>query len=124
MVRNVYKLWIYAKYFLPLKRFLLTIHTLTQTQLDTLDTLTDKAIKQWAGVPRSATNVMIHSKEGLNFKSISQLYMEAHTVSHVRTRTQGDSSVNNAVNSSLERESCWTTKKGTIVECEARYLDA
>ena len=65
-----------------------------------------------------------HAKEGLDIKSISQLYMEAHTVSHVRTRIQGNSSVNNAVNSSLEQESCWTTKKSTIVECEASYLDA
>ena len=30
---------------------LLTVHTLTQTQLKLLDTLTDKAIKRWAGVP-------------------------------------------------------------------------
>ena len=75
-------------------------------------------------MPRSATNVMIHSKEGLDIKSISQLYMETHTVSHVRTRTQGDSSVNNAINSSLERESCCTINKSTIVECEASYLDA
>ena len=73
MVRNEYKLWMYDNYFLPSKRFLLTIHNLTQTQLKSLDTLTDKAIKRWAGVPRSATNVMIHMKEGLNIKSISQL---------------------------------------------------
>ena len=74
MVRKEYKLWIYANYFLPSKRFLLTVHTLTQTQLKTLDTLTDKAIKIWAGVPRSATNAVIHMKEALDIKSISQLY--------------------------------------------------
>ena len=32
--------------------------------------------------------------------------------------------MNNAINSALERESCWTIKKSTIVECEASYLDA
>ena len=58
MVRNEFKLWIYANYFLPSKRFLLTVHTLTQTQLKTLDTLTDKAIKTWVGVPKSATNAL------------------------------------------------------------------
>ena len=124
MVINEYKLWMYDNYFLPSKRFLLTIHNLTQTQLKSLDTLTDKAIKRWAGVPRSATNVMLHMKEGLNIKSISQLYTETHTVSHVRTRTKGDVGVNNAINCTLEREGEWTTKKSTTVECEASYKDA
>ena len=32
LVRNEVRLWIYANYFLPSKRFLLTVHTLTQTQ--------------------------------------------------------------------------------------------
>ena len=50
MVRNEFKLWIYTNYFLPSKRFLLTVHTLTKTQLKTLDTLTDQAIKTWVGV--------------------------------------------------------------------------
>ena len=124
MVRNEYKLWIYSNYFLPSKRFLLTVHTLTNTQLKKLDTITDKAIKKWMGTPNSATNVVIHSKEGLNIKSISQTYMEVHTQSHVRTRLQGDSSVNNAVNCTLERESSWSTKKSTTVECETTLLNA
>ena len=51
MVRNEFKLWMYSNYLLPSKRFLLTIHTLTDTQLKSLDTLTDKAIKSWAGLP-------------------------------------------------------------------------
>ena len=45
MVRDEFKLWMYTNYLLPSKRFLLTIHTLTDTQLKSLDTLTDKAIK-------------------------------------------------------------------------------
>ena len=65
MVRNKFKLWMYTKYLLPSKRFLLTIHTLTDTQLKSLDTLTDKAIKSWAGLPPSATNALIHMPEGL-----------------------------------------------------------
>ena len=104
------------------KRFLLTVHTLTQTKLKFLDTLTDKAIQWWSGIPRSATNVLIHSKEGMNIKSISQLYTECHTVSHVRTRLQGDATVNNAVNCTLNREGSCTSKKSTTVECEATFL--
>ena len=45
LIRPEYKLWILKNYLIPSKRFLLTVHTLTQTQLKTLDTLTDKAIK-------------------------------------------------------------------------------
>ena len=44
-VRNEYKLWIYKEYLLPSKRFLMTVHTLTSTQLSKLNTLTDKYIK-------------------------------------------------------------------------------
>ena len=118
MVREEYKLWIYAKYFLPSKRFLLTVHTLTKTQLQALDTLTDKAIKRWVGLPRSATNAVIHMPQALDIKSISQLYTEMHTVSHVRTRLQGDATVNAAIDCTLEREGSWTTKQSTTVQCE------
>ena len=44
-VRNEYQLWIYSNYLLPSKRFLLTIHSLTDTLLKKLDTFTDKYIK-------------------------------------------------------------------------------
>ena len=103
---------------------MLTVHTLTQTQLKLLDTLTDKAIKRWAGIPRSATNVLIHLKEGMDVKSISQLYTETHTVSHVSTRLVGDSTVNNAINCTLNREGSWSTKRSTTVECEATFVHA
>ena len=94
MVRNEFKLWMYTNYLLPSKRFLLTIHTLTDTQLKYLDTLTDKAIKSWAGLPPSATNALIHMPEGLDVKSISEMYKEVHTVSHTRTRLKGNHIVN------------------------------
>ena len=108
-VRNEYKLWIYTNYILPFKLFLLTVHTLTQTQLKLLDTLTDKAIKRWAWVQRSATNALIDLKEGMDVKSISQLYIETQTVSHVRTKLIGDETVNNAINCTLRREGSWST---------------
>ena len=101
-----YTTTIYSKYFLPSKRFLLTVHTLTKTQLQTLDTLTDKAIKRWVGLPRSATNAFIHIPQALDIKSIS--YTEMHTVSHVRIRLQGDPIVNAAIDCTLDREGSWT----------------
>ena len=63
-----------------------------------------------------------HSNERMNIKSISQLYTECHTVSHVRPRLQGNVTVNNAVNCKLNRECSWTSKKSTTVECEATFL--
>ena len=89
-VRNEIKLWIYKLYFLPSKRFLLTVHTLTATHLKLLDTFADKYVKKWAGLPRCATNAVIHLNEGMDVRSISELYMEVHTVSHTRTRLKGD----------------------------------
>ena len=86
--------------------------------------MTDKALKKWIGVPRSATNVVIHMKQTLGIKSISQTYTEMHTVSHTRTRLKGDTTVNNATDCTLEREGGWTTKKSTAVECEALYMNA
>ena len=73
---------------------------------------------------RSATNVFIHMTQALDIKSISQLYTEMHTVSHVRTRLQGDSIVNAAIDCTLEREGLWTTKQSTIVHCEATFATA
>ena len=83
-------------------------------------TLTDKAIKRWAVIPRSATNVLIHLEEGMNIKSISQLYTECHTVSLVKTRLQGDATVNIAINCTLNREGSGTPKK--TMDCEATFL--
>ena len=124
MVRNEFKLWIYKNYLLPSKRFMLTIHVLTDTHLKLLDTLTDKAIKKWSGLPPSATNALIHMQEGLHVKSISEFYAEAHTVSHTRTRLKGDKIVNSVVDATIARESQYTRKGSTCIESEARYQAA
>ena len=39
-------------------------------------------------------------------------------MSHVRTRLQGDATVNAAINCTLDREGSWTTKQSTTVQCE------
>ena len=63
-------------------------------------------------------------KEALDIKSISQLYTETHTVSHVRTRLQADSTVNSVIDCTLEREGEWTTKKSITVACEEIFVDS
>ena len=124
MVRNEFKLWIYSNYLLPSNRFLLTVQTLTETHLKALDTITDKATKKWSGLPPSATNELIHMQEGLGIKSISDLYMGIHTVSHSGTRLQGDQIVNSVIDASIQRESEYTRKKSTCVEAEATFRTA
>ena len=113
-----YKLWIYSHYFLPSKRFLLTVHTLTATQLKLLDTFTDQFIKKWSGLPKCATNALIHLSEGMGITTISNLYMETHSVSHSRTRLQGDTQINHVLDTTLQREqslsSCQNKLRTTI----------
>ena len=41
-IRDEYKVWIYKHYFIPSIRFLLTVHTISQSQQKELDTFTDK----------------------------------------------------------------------------------
>ena len=104
LVGSEYKLWILKNYLLPSKRFLLTVHTLPPSQLSRLDTFVDKCIKKWAGLPRSATNVVIHLEEALDIPSITSIYTEAHNTSHARTRLQGDPIINEVLDHTLNRE--------------------
>ena len=123
LVRSEYKLWILKNYLIPSKRFLLTVHTLPMTHLKTLDTFMDQWIKKWAGIPKSATNVIIHLKEGLDIPSISSTYTEAHNTSHTRTRLQGDMVVNHVLDHTLQRESSYSHTYCTTTEAEKVFLD-
>ena len=85
---------------------------------------TDRYVKKWAGLPSSATNEIIHSRSGMHIKSISELYMEVHCVSHARTRLEGDANVNRVIDCSVSREENFTRKKCTTTEAEAEFLRA
>ena len=63
-------------------------------------------------------------REGLNIKSISELYMEAHSISHARTRLEGDSTVNYVLDCTVARESNYTRKKCTSTQAESEYRRA
>ena len=118
LVRVEYKLWILKNYLLPSKRFLLTVHTLPVSHLKKLDKQVDKYTKKWAGVPRNATNAVIHSKEGLDIPTISAIYTEAHNSSHTRTRLQGDMVCNLVLNHTLVREAEYSLMHCTTTEAE------
>ena len=123
LIRTEYKLWILKNYLILSKRFLLTVHTLPQTHLGKLDTFVDKFTKKWAGLPQSATNAVIHLKEALDIPAISSVYKEAHNMSHVRTRLQGDIVINNILDHTLEREATYTNSKQTTTEAEKLFLE-
>ena len=69
-----------------------------------MDTFSDQYIKKWCGLPRCATTALIHLSEGMNVQSISSLYIESHSVSHSRTRLQGDAQINHVLDTTLQRE--------------------
>jgi hypothetical protein len=86
-----------------------------------LDTFVDQFIKKWSGIPKSATNVVIHSEQGLDIPTITAVYTEAHNVSHARTRLQGDMNINHVLDHAVERESTYTCNKGTNMQAEEVY---
>ena len=83
-----------------------------------------KYLKKWCGLPPSATNAMLHMKAGMDIKTISQLFMEAHSISHTRTRLLGDPAVNFALDCGVARESELTGKRSTIVTAENNFQKA
>ena len=123
LVRTEYKLWILKNYLIPSKRFLLTVHTLPTTHLKKLDTLVDKWTKHWAGLPRSATNAIIHMKEGLDIPNVSEVYIEAHNTSLARTRPQGDMIINHVIDHTLHREERYSHRKCNTTEAEKVYRE-
>ena len=124
LIRDEYKLEIYQMYILPFIRFLLTVHDLPQTYLAKLDIKADQYLKKWAGLPKCATNAILHLNTALNIKKISTLYTETHCVTHCSTRLKGDRSVNLLLDNRLQRESKLSRKKSITVQAERVYQSA
>ena len=81
LVRNEYKVKIYAQYLLNSNRFLFSIHDLTSSQIDSLESLTHRYLKRWLGIPKGATWALVHDSHGLDIKSIRHLYLESCSLS-------------------------------------------
>ena len=112
MVRDEFKLRVYTQYATPSIRYMLTVHELTDTQLDKLDHMHTNTIKAFLGLPpRGPTPAIIHSPDGLGFPRISDLYLESHTLAYARCEVKADDRVVHALKSKLNRESQWTRKK-------------
>ena len=115
-IRNEYKLKIYKDYLLPASHFILTVHELTQTNLTCLDTHLNQYLKKWAGLPRLATPSVLHIDQFYAIKTVKELYEESHAVAYTSTRLKGDSLVNHAMDTKLDRESTWSSKASTMVQ--------
>ena len=94
----------------------LTVHNLTTTHLKTLDKFVDQYTKKWSGVPKSATNKLIHLSEGLDIPSISKLYTEAHNTAHYMI-------VNNLIGHTLLCEATFTRRQDTTTQAEKVYRE-
>ena len=111
-VREEFKLRVYTQYATPSIRYMLTVHELTDTQLDKLDHMHTNTIKSFLGLPsRGPTPAIIHSPDGLGFPKISDLYLESHTLAYARCKVKADDRVVHALKSKLNRESKWKRKK-------------
>ena len=123
-IRPEFKLEIYQIYILPSIRFLLTVHDLPLSHLTKLDTMVDQFLKKWAGLPRCATNAILHIDTALHIKKISTLYKETHATTHCSTRLKGDTIVNLTLDNRLVRESQYTRKQSITVQSEHIYQRA
>jgi hypothetical protein len=123
-IRDEFKVKIYTQYLLPAIRFKLTVHEITTTNLAKLDALGDRYLKKWLAMPQSGTMAIAHSKHGLGIKSFTQIYKEAHAISHTTSRLKADKTVNDALDSKITREQNWTRKESIAVYSENHYANA
>ena len=89
-----------------------------KTQLDALDTMTDGYLKKWLGIPSRGANIApVHLPQGMAIPRFSDVYWKANCSAYSRSRLFGDDLVKHALDSTLERESRWTTKQSTVAVC-------
>jgi hypothetical protein len=111
LVRNEFKLRVYIQYTIPALRYLFSVHELIDSQLTCLDHTHTNAIKSWLGVSKTgATPAILYSPDGLSFPKLSDMYLEAHTLSYARCLVKGDNRVVHALQCKLKRESAWKQK--------------
>ena len=110
-IRNEYKLWIHKFYLLPSLRFVLTVHEMTASSLKSLDSICNKYLKKWAGLPKGATQQVVHSSHALNIPKIEDLYHLCHTLELTNVRMVSDKTVINAIEDELVRESADSRNK-------------
>ena len=97
---------------------MLTVHNLTTTSLDKLESITRRKLKKWLHLPVCATPCVLHVNNLLEVKSIREIYYSSQGGAYLSSRSKADAKVNNALDSRLNREKCWKKKSSTIVKCD------
>ena len=83
LIRGEYKLGVVTRYSLPSLRYVLTVHDLTNTQLDQLDSAYSQYVKKWLRFPqRGATPAILYGPDGLKLMLPSDVYKEAHALAY------------------------------------------
>ena len=72
---------------------------------------------------RGVTELTFFHPHLLGIKPPSQLYFEGHAGNYITSRVKGDSVVNAALDSALDREKQWTKKSSTIVKCDSIFTE-
>ena len=122
-IRNEYKMRILTLYALPSLKYMLTVHDLHKTHLGLLDTLLDRYIKKWLGIPRQGANIaVVHAPGGLDIPTISEIYRSCHCLAYSRSKIKGDQRVLHALDQQLTREEKWTRKSSSIKDAHEVHL--
>lgn len=109
-VRNEYKVRVLNDYVMPSMRYILSVHNLTDTQLEEMNATQTRYLRAWLNLPPCSTNAMLYGKEGLNLTQVSELYFECRTMSYASSVIKGDHRVVHSLQSKLDRESKWSRK--------------
>ena len=124
LLRGEYKLNIYSRYALPSMRYYMSIHHIHKTHMDQLDTSARKYLKKWLNIQNhGVSDASVFHPYMLGVKLPSQLYKEAHAGTYAMIRMKGDTLVNHALNSRLQREEKWTRKYSTTKEMQSMWKE-
>ena len=76
-------------------------------------------LKKWVGLPsKGCTNLSIFDPHVMNIQTPSEWYLAGHAGYYLNCKRKADSNVQLAIESQLNRESQWTAKSSTVVQCE------
>ncbi len=98
-VRGEYKACIYKNYLLPTCKFILTVHELTNTNIDKLEAKCTKFLKSLVGLPHCTTPGVLHIPPFTDIPTIHSLYLQSHRTTHASSCIKADDGVNTALDS-------------------------
>ena len=89
---------------------MLTVHKLSATNLDKMDSMCNRYLKKWCGLSRSASPNILHIPQFTDIPSVKAIYLQCHATALASSRIKADHIVNQALDSKLDRERQWSNK--------------